>query len=53
MIKTSETKFFALQLTQFHHLFSSNAFVLDECKIHLVVDCCYRKLLFNKEEQMN
>lgn len=51
-IRTSETKSFALKLTQFHHLFFSNALVLGECKIHLVVDCCKRKL-FNKEEQMN
>lgn len=53
MIKTSETKYFALKLTQFYHLFFSNAFGLGECKIHFVVNCCYRKLLFDKEAQMN
>lgn len=53
MIKTSETQSFALKLTKFPNLFFSNMFGLGECKIHLVLDCCYRKLLFHREEQIN
>lgn len=52
MTETSETKPFALKLVLFRHLFFTNTFGLGECKIHLV-DGCYRKLLFNKEEQIN
>lgn len=53
MIKTSETQSFALKLTKFLNLFFSNVFGLGECKIHVVLYCCCRKLLFHREEHMN